>query len=91
MGGVAVGGEFRIEGAAAYQAEAAPGEALASDNIPAGRVPTVRARIGCVRIAPSKPCGLSLDVFFGPILQGWDFSYISYRATPALVMVPVAM
>jgi hypothetical protein len=31
------------------------------------------------------------NVFLGPVLQGWDFSYISYRATPALVTVPVAV
>ena len=31
------------------------------------------------------------DVFRIPILQGWDFSYISYRAALVLVMLAVAV
>ena len=52
MGGVADGGELRIEGPATRQAS---------------------------------------DLFLGPILQGWDFSYISCTVTPLLVTAAAAV
>ena len=69
-------GELGIEGTAAGQAEASFGEALRCEGIAASRVSAV---------AGAGPW-TAQSVFLAPILQGWDFSYISYRATPALVI-----